>query len=71
METKERRETIEYKFLRQNIQHHSIPKKRLSLAIYLSLFHLAFIVLYGFFVGYKYEDTTNLHKKLTSNYFFL
>ena len=64
METK--RQTVEYKFLRQNIQHHTIPRNRLSIAIYLSLFHVAFIILYGFFIGYKYEDgaTDNLSKRL-------
>ena len=69
METTTKR-TVEYKFLRQNVQHQSLAKKRLTVVVYLSLFHLAFIVLYGFFIGYKYEDTDTLHKKLTSNIIF-
>lgn len=56
----ERRQTIEYKFLRQNT-HHPVPKKRYTFAIYLALFHVAFVVLMGFFSKY------NLDKNGSSN----
>ncbi|RNA27197.1 ammonium transporter Rh type B-like [Brachionus plicatilis] len=57
----ERRQTIEYKFLRQNT-HHPVPKKRYTFVIYLALFHVAFVVLMGFFSKY---DLSN--KNGTSN----
>jgi hypothetical protein len=50
-----RRQTIEYKFLRQNT-HHAIPKMRFSFIVYLSIFQLAFIILYAFFAKYKMTD---------------
>ena len=54
MET-EKRQTIEYKFLRQNT-HHPVPKKRFTFTIYLALFHVAFVVLMGFFSKYNLDN---------------
>lgn len=51
-----RRQTeVEYKFLRQST-HHPISKMRYSAGVLLILFHVSFIVLYGFFVSYKEYD---------------
>lgn len=63
----ERRQTIEYKFLRQNT-HHAVPKKRFTFAIYLGLFHLAFMVLMGFFTKYNFGDTTSAGKNGSNLY---
>lgn len=55
-----RRQTeVEYKFLRQST-HHPISKMRYSAGALMIVFHVAFIILYGFFVGYKeYYSTDN------------
>lgn len=53
MET-ERRQTIEYKFLRQNT-HHAVPRMRYTFSIYLTIFHVSFVVLMAFFAKYKLD----------------
>lgn len=47
-----RRQTIEYKFLRQNT-HHAIPRMRFAFSVYLAIFHISFVILYGFFCNYS------------------
>jgi hypothetical protein len=51
-----RRQTIEYKFLRQNT-YHDVPKMRYSVSAYLIIFQVAFIALFGYFATYKTEVT--------------
>jgi len=64
MET--RKKTIEYSFLRHNINPVSGQRSRLAIALFLGLLHLVFIVLYGFFVEYKLDDVENVSKRLSS-----
>ncbi len=47
-----RRQTIEYKFLRQNT-YHTVPRMRFSFSVYLIIFQIAFVFLYAFFGQYK------------------
>lgn len=68
METK--RQTVEYKFLKQST-YHSIQKIRFSFTIYLAIFQIAFIILYGFFASY-HDNPTNgsdtVSKNIAKNY---
>jgi len=52
-----RRQTIEYKFLRQNT-HHPVPRLRFSFSVYLAIFHVAFIALFAFFSKYHHGHVT-------------
>ncbi len=51
-----RRQTIEYKFLRQNT-YHNVPRMRYSVSFYLIVFQVAFIALFGYFASYKIQYT--------------
>jgi hypothetical protein len=55
-----RRQTIEYKFLRQNT-YHSVPKMRYSVSAYLIFFQVLFIGFFGYFASYS-TPLTNGHK---------
>lgn len=65
MET--RKKTVEYSFLPHHVDPHGVQRSRLAIALFLGLFHLVFIVLYAFFVGYKTDDKENFNKKLSSD----
>lgn len=58
METPEKRQTIEYKFLRQNT-HHPVPKMRYSGALYLGIFQIAFVACMGFFAKYNNSSSSD------------
>jgi ammonium transporter Rh len=49
-----RRQTIEYKFLRQNT-YHTVPRMRYSVSAYLITFQVAFVGLFAWFASYKAE----------------
>lgn len=49
---KSKREVLEYKFIPRSQQEPHVPNIRFSLVIFLGAFQLAFIILYGFYVGY-------------------
>jgi len=50
-----KRKMVEYKFLRHTT-YHSAPKVRSGLMIYLTLFHVAFIILFGFYAKYETDE---------------
>lgn len=57
---------IEFKFLKQST-HHEISRMRFSFAVILGLFQLSFLILYGFFVNYDTNQSSNNgHDKKTS-----
>lgn len=59
------RQTVEYKFLRQsNVE--KVPKMRMSLVIFLGVFQIAFIVLFGLFA--EYEENTGRSEEVPRLY---
>jgi hypothetical protein len=69
METSSKQQqTIEYKFLRQN-RPHAIPKMRFSASVYLAVFHISIIVLFGFFSVYQTDSKTDATTRLYSSEF--